>query len=164
MKNLLFFSSLLLFFACGKKQEIDTVNKSAVSVLNYTDLPSFIPLTASADSVLLAWPNFKAFEERIKALPLVVSVPDLKMLVQELIEKDQIILNEVYPEALNFPEIKSRQRVITTFLLKTRAEILLSQDPKLATQELVQSFNALRDQINLLTSPKLNLNTFEDDY
>jgi len=86
------------------------------------------------------------------------------MLVQELIEKDQIILNEVYPEALNFPEIKSRQRVLTTFLLKTRAEILLSQDPKLATQELVQSFNALRDQINMLTSPKLNLNTFEDDY
>ncbi len=78
MKNLLFFSSLLLFFACGKKQEIDTVNKSAVSVLNYTDLPSFIPLTASADSVLLAWPNFKAFEERMKALPLVVSVPVFK--------------------------------------------------------------------------------------
>jgi len=160
----MFFSSLLLFFACGKKQEIQTVNKPVVSILDYTDLPSFVPLTAASDSVLLTWSNFKAFEERMKALPVVISVPDLKMLVQELIEKDQVILNEAYPELLNLPEIKSRQRVLTTFLLKTRAEILLSQDPKMAAQEVVQSFNALRDQINLLTSPKLNLNTFEDDY
>jgi len=164
MKKILFFAALFLLFSCGSKQENSKDTAVVSSLIDYSDLPAFSPLTAAVDSVLLNWPTYQALDSRMGALSLVVSVPDLKILVAELLEKEQSILKEGYPKAFNLPAIKSRQRVLRTFLLKAQAQILLDQDPRGATEEVIVAFNALRDQMNLLLAPKIDLNNLEDEF
>jgi aminopeptidase C len=96
------------------------------------------------------------------ALKLVVSLPDLKMLVSELIEKEGAILKDGYPKDFNTLEVKSRQRLLRTYLLKTQALINQSQDPKAAALEAVEAFNALKEQLNRHTVVPVNLNDFKN--
>ena len=164
MKYLLFLCSLLLVISCNQKQEKEGVEQAVINVLDYSDVTTFTPFSTKVDSLLQEWPSFTAFNGRIQAISSVVSIPDLKLLVDELIEKEQQISQEAYPEVFNLPEIKSRQRLIRTYLLKTQSAIVLAQDPRSATDELLLAFNALRAQMNLISSPKIDLNTLENDF
>ncbi len=162
MKKSVFFLALLGVFSCGEKQ-MEKQEATGVNVsLDYSDLPDFRPLSFKADSIVKGWPAFDALDQRMAALKLVVSLPDLKMLISELIEKEGAILKDGYPNDFNTPEVKSRQRLLRTYLLKTQALIDQSQDPKAATIETIEAFNGLKDQLNRHTVAPVNLNDFND--
>jgi hypothetical protein len=59
--------------------------------------------------------------------------------------------------------VKSRQRLLRTYLLKTQALINQSQDPKAATLETIAAYNALKEQLNRHTVAPVNLNDFKDE-
>ncbi len=162
MKKTVFFLAILGVFSCGEKQ-VEKQEATGVSVsLDYSDLPDFRPLSFKADSIVKVWPAFDALDQRMAALKLVVSLPDLKMLVSELIEKEGAILKDGYPKDFNTLEVKSRQRLLRTYLLKTQALINQSQDPKAAALEAVEAFNALKEQLNRHTVVPVNLNDFKN--
>jgi hypothetical protein len=162
MKKTVFFLALLGVFSCGEKQLENQAETSANLSLDYSDLPDFTSLSFKADSIVKVWPAFDALDQRMTALKLVVSLPDLKMLVSELIEKEGAILKDGYPKDFNTPEVKSRQRLLRTYLLKTQALINQSQDPKAAALEAVEAFNALKEQLNRHTVVPVNLNDFKN--
>jgi hypothetical protein len=162
MKKTVFFLAILGVLSCGEKQ-VEKQEATGVSIsLDYSDLPDFRPLSIKADSIVKEWPAFDALDQRMAALKLVVSLPDLKMLISELIEKEGAILKDGYPKDFNTPEVKSRQRLLRTYLLKTQALIDQSQDPKAATLETIEAFNSLKDQLNRHTVAPVNLNDFND--
>ena len=150
--------------SCGTKQEKTTENAAPPAALNYTDVSEFTTFSASVDSVLLHWPSFKALDERVAAIKEVVSLPDLKLLVNELLEKEEMITKEGYPTSFNEASIKSRQRLVKTYLLKIKSAIELGQDPKPTVEEFIVAFNALKDHMNLIKSPTMNLETLKDDF
>jgi hypothetical protein len=162
MKKTVFFFALIGVFSCGEKQVEQQQETGSNLSLDYSDLPDFSPLSFKADSISKTWPAFDALDQRMGALKLVVSLPDLKMLVSELIEKEGAILKDGYPKDFNTPEVKSRQRLLRTYLLKTQALMNQSQDPKAATLETIGAFNALKDQLNRHTVAPVNLNDFKD--
>ena len=143
MKKTVIFLALMGLFSCGEKQ----VDKQE----------------ETSDSIVNEWPSFDALDQRMGALKSVISLPDLKMLVAELIEKEGAILKDGYPEDFNTPEVKSRQRLLRTYLLKTQALINQSQDPKAATLETIAAYNALKEQLNRHTVAPVNLNDFKDE-
>lgn len=162
MKKYLFFLVFCWLFSCAEKPATQQEKKTAPKSLDYTDLPDFSALNAKADTLVKTWEAFNALDQRMTALKRVVSVPDLKMLLAELIEKEGAILKNGYPADFNTPEVKSRQRLLKTYLFKTQAVISQSQDPKAATLEIITSYNALREQLNRHTKATLNLKDLED--
>lgn len=164
MKYLGLICCFMWLVSCGSKQEKAVADTTLGANLDYATIPSFTPLTAEVDSVLVNWPSFKAFDGRVAAVRLVVSIPDLTLLVNELLEKEQTILKEGYPKDFNLPAIKSRQRLVKTYLLKIQAAIELGQNPEPAVLEFVQSFNDLKAQMNLIKAPKIDINSLTDEF
>ena len=163
MKKTVIFLALMGLFSCGEKQ-VDKQEEMGTNLsLDYSDLPEFSPLSVTSDSIVNEWPSFDALDQRMGALKSVISLPDLKMLVAELIEKEGAILKDGYPEDFNTPEVKSRQRLLRTYLLKTQALMNQSQDPKAATLETIAAYNALKEQLNRHTVAPVNLNDFKDE-
>ena len=87
MKKKVIFLALMGLFSCGEKQ-VDKQEEMGTNLsLDYSDLPEFSPLSVTSDSIVNEWPSFDALDQRMGALKSVISLPDLKMLVAELIEK-----------------------------------------------------------------------------
>lgn len=160
----MFFCGFFLLLSCGDKQDAskESIANQALN-LDFSDLPTFKPLTPAVVAELENWPAFISFSDRMKAIFVVVSKPDLKLLVQELLEKETNLTQENYPEVFNIAAVKSRQRLVKTYLLKINAALEMQQDPRAPTLELLQAFNDLRLQLNIQKAPKLDLNTLKDE-
>lgn len=164
MKYLGLICCFIWLVSCGSKQEKAVADTTLGASIDYSDVPEFHTYTSEVNQVLLNWPSFEAFKNRVGAVRLVVSIPDLKLLVSELLEKEQLVFQEAYPKEFSIPAIKSRLRLLKTYLLKIQSATELKQDSKSEVLEFVEAYNQLIDQMNLIMAPKIDLNILTDDF
>ena len=61
----------------------------------------------------------------------------------------------VYPAEFDIPQIKGRQKVLKTYILKTKGDLEYRLDPENSLKETIQAFNALREQFNVVVNNTL---------
>ena len=61
----------------------------------------------------------------------------------------------IYPASFDIPQIKGRQKVFKTYILKTKGDLEYRQDPKESLIEMINAFNNLRNQFNVVVNNTL---------
>ena len=61
----------------------------------------------------------------------------------------------IYPNSFDIPQIKGRQKVFKTYVLKTKGDLEYRQNPKESLVEMITAFNDLRNQFNVVVNNTL---------
>lgn len=164
MGKLLFFCGLVFFFfSCNQKKNDTVVNDGTEVEFDVAELPQKTPLDGKASTILKEWPEFNALEASFEALMNVKNLEDLDLALEDLMENQNALEKSEYPEAFDNPEVKSRQRVFKTYILKARAAIEQQIDPLPPMLEMVTAYNAYRNQFNVIVNNTLDINLILDE-
>jgi len=164
MRSVYFFILLaILFSACrggGNDQEIS--NNSVVEI-DVQQLPKRTAINPRATELVKDWKEFQELETSFDALYRVANNEDLILVLDEIILKQNEMETSDYPEAFDTPQIKSRQKVFKTFLLKLKAAVEYREDVIPPAKEMLAAYNAFREQFNVTVNNTLDLNEFLDE-
>lgn len=101
------------------------------------------------------WKEYRELEISFDRIYTVEYAEDLILVVEELIEKQKLLEKSVYPKELDIPQVKGRQKVFKTYLLKVKGNLAYRQDPENSINEMIDAFNIMRDQFNVVVNNTL---------
>ncbi|TXN37380.1 hypothetical protein FVB32_03580 [Flagellimonas hymeniacidonis] len=125
---------------------------------SYQKMPKKLAMNSEATTLVEEWAEFKALSSSLDVLYKARNNEDLILAIDDLIEKEKLLEKAVYPELFDKMQIKSRQRVFKTYLLKVKASILNNRDSTEPTIEMLEAYNAFRKQFNVLVNSQLDKN------
>lgn len=154
---------LMLLVSCkGDKKQTISEDNSAFEILTEA-WPKKAAPNAKTAAILLDWEAFNALQISFDALYSVENTADLSLVLEDLIEKQKELEESKYPEAFDKPQIKSRQKVFHTFVLKTKGDLIYSIDSKKSVVEMIEAHNVILNQMNSITSNTLDLKTLLEE-
>ena len=154
---------LLLLISCqGEKNTTVTTDDSAFEI-SIEKWPKKSILSAKTQESLKDWTEFYALETSYDAIYTVKNTEDLKLVLEDLIEKQKLLQASNYPEALNKAQIKSRQKVFHTFILKTKGDLIYRIDVQKSALQMIDAHNAMLEQMNVITGNTFDLKTLLDE-
>ena len=147
---------LLLVLGCKEKQAPTIESQTDLQAFNYQKLPEKLEVSPEAVVVLDEWPEFMALNASIDVLYKSTNNEDLSLALDDLLTKEKELSESSYPELFDSFQVKSRQRVFRTLLLKVKANILNKSDTTTPTIELLEAYNIIRQQFNSIISSQLD--------
>lgn len=146
---------VLLICSCQDKSE-EAPKENAETFFSVDSLPKPNNINEQASTILKDWPEFNSLETTFGSLYRVANREDLVLVIEDLIEKQKLLEASSYPETFDKPQIKSRQKVFKTFMLKTKGNLEYRVDTKMSTIEMIDAYNAFRNQFNVLVNSVLD--------
>ncbi|NAS10729.1 hypothetical protein [Poritiphilus flavus] len=120
-------------------------------------------INAKARVLLKDWPEFNELEAGFDALYQVENNEELVLSIEDLLEKQNALAASQFPESFDIPQVRSRLKVLKTFILKMKAAAeyrIAVQEPAL---ELISAYNALSDQFNVVVNSQLDTELIFED-
>lgn len=148
---------IALMFICSCKDAVsDTAN---VQGAGWEIVVDSLPLKSRVDSkaqpILDGWLEFTALEKSFDKIYTTEFREDFVLTVEELVENQKKLEDGEYPEAFDIPQIKGRQKIFKTYILKTKGDLEYRQNPKKSIVEMITAFNDLRNQFNVVVNNTL---------
>ncbi len=150
------FFLLLLSVACQESAGVNVDKKKEQQYLQVEEIPQRVVLNAKASEILKDWIEFNALNTGFDALFTVENEEDLALVLDDLVEKQKSLEDSEYPLTFDLPQVRSRQKVMKTFILKTRAAVEYRVDATEPAVEMMEAYNAMRNQFNVIVN-----NTFD---
>ncbi len=164
MKVLFFFLTLaLLFFSCGQDKKSVLAQDALTTNFDIKKFPKKVAINAKANGIIKSWAEFNALETSFDAVYRIANNEDLSLVIEDLIEKQKLLEASTYPELFNKPQIKSRQKVLKTFILKAKGNLEYRIDTRETTIEMINAYNALRNQFNVMANNTLDTKLILDE-
>ncbi len=155
-KKLFLLVFLFGFCACNtKEQPVHTVQET-VRFLDLSKLPKKSSINAKAKNILKDWEAYNTFENGIDAIYKAENREDLLLTLDDVIEQQKALEEASYPTEFDIPQIKSRQKIIKTYLLKIKASLEDRTDIATPTVEMLEAYNAFRNQFNVTVNSALD--------
>ncbi|MGB3142521.1 MAG: hypothetical protein WBB24_00290 [Maribacter sp.] len=156
MLRIFFFLSVFLA-VCSCKDRVSNTAETAESVwqVSIDSLPVKRSVLPKAQQILNDWKEHNVLERSFDKIYTTEFREDLVLIVEELIENQKKMEAGEYPEAFNIPQIKGRQKVFKTYLLKTKGDLEYRQNPQESLTEMIKAFNDLRNQFNVTVNKTL---------
>ena len=153
---------IVLLSACrgGDKQEDSS---TSIVEIDVKQLPQRSSINSKASAILKDWTAFQEMETSFDALYRVANNEDLILVVEDMILKQSELESSEYPEVFDTSQVKSRQKVFKTFLLKLKAAVEYRNDVIPPAKEMLMAYNAFREQFNVTVNNTLDLNEFLDE-
>ena len=153
----IFFFLALLLVVCSCKDEVSNTGDTAESVwqVSMDSLPAKRNVLPKAQQILNDWKEYTVLERSFDKIYTTEFREDLVLIIEELIENQKKMEAAEYPEAFNIPQIKGRQKVFKTYLLKTKGDLEYRQNPQESLKQMIQAFNHLRNQFNVTVNNTL---------
>ena len=153
----------ILIFSCKRIQNAELPEENAEMEFVAEDLPKRVTVNAKSNEILQNWPEFTAFDNRFNAIYNVGNNEDLILLIEDLIQKQKQWEESTYPEAFDVAQIKSRQQVVKTYLLKIKSALAYRDDFTTPTVEMIDAYNGLRMQFDVMMNSTLDPKLFLDE-
>ncbi len=153
---------LFVFLACTTKKG-EKVQESTSFEISTQKWPEITKFKGEAAKIINNWPEFKALQNSFNAIYDVSNTEDLSLALENLIEKQKELQTSIYPEEFDIPQIKSRQKVFHTYLLKTKGDLIYSIDASNSVVQMIDALNAIIEQCNTITSNTMNLEELLED-
>lgn len=111
--------------------------------------PLKLKLNSKSEDLVKDWLAFKAFDANFDRIYKATYTEDLVLIVEDLVENQKKMEASSYPVAFDIPQIKGRQKVLKTFVLKTKGDLEYRQDPTASIEEMIAAYNNFRNQFNV---------------
>lgn len=151
---------VFLLLSCGREESATAEDSQSESDQEastaYWSRPRKIPLSEDASRMTNNWEGFMEFERSFDLLTRASSEEEMKLAVNDLLEKETNLASKGYPEAFDRTSVKSRQKVLRTMLIKLKWELSNRDSITRTVDELSGSYNAMRAQMNQILSNKLD--------
>ena len=162
-KLLIYFVLIGIFLGCKKEVKPDTVVNSTTQFVSFQNTPKTLAFNAEASKILSSWPEFQALQNSFEVMYRAENNEDLILAIDDILEKEKGLRESIYPEAFNKEQVKSRQKVVRTFLLKIKASLAESTDVNEPIKQMLTARNAFRNQFNRIISNKLDTKLILDE-
>lgn len=149
-------AALLLFFSCKQNKEKSATDEVLTTDIQTDNWPKKTVINTKAMAIITDWPEFLTLETSFDALYTVENEEDLKLVIENLIENQKLLEATTYPETFDVPQIKSRQKVFKTYVLKTKGTLEYHQDIQEPVLEMITAYNAFRNQFNVIVNNTLD--------
>lgn len=146
----------ITFTCCQDKKPELISNDSSAYEISTEKWPKKSDVNAKAQDILKDWEEYNAFEASFDALYNVANRDDLELTIEDLIEKQNALEISKYPEKFDQPQVKSRQKIFKTYMLKVKGDIFYRTDPQESVVEMIDAYSAFRDQFNVTVNNTLN--------
>ncbi|MEN1785409.1 MAG: hypothetical protein AAGF77_09745 [Bacteroidota bacterium] len=157
VKGWSFIVVITLIIGCGKGKSEQATMATAEAALSFKNIPNALAFNSAVDSVMATWSEYQAMDESFAVLRRASNPEDAILALDDLIEKERAVANAAYPEAFDQIQVKSRQRVIRTFLLKIRNNLEDRRPIDSVMIQLADAHNALRNQFNIIMIDTLDI-------
>ena len=145
----------LLLMACKDTPAATADSQGTGWTLDSSELPRKSAVNGKAAAILNKWKEFSMFETTFDRLYTSENREDLILVTEDLVEKQKVLEASVYPSEFDIPQIKGRQKVLKTYILKTKGDLEYRLNPEDSLKEVIQAFNALREQFNVVVNNTL---------
>ena len=159
--GILIFLSIL--GACKKVEKTTAEVENQDLEFNYQKMPDKIGINPEATAIVEEWEEFKALNASIDVLYKATNNEDLALAIDDLIEKEKKMADGTYPELFDTFQVKSRQRVLRTFLYKAKASIQENQPTTQPVVEALEAYNNMRKQLNVIMNSQLDKKLILDE-
>lgn len=157
MQKLCFLAFILvLVYSCKPKTQESSQDTVTSFEINQKEWPKKLAIDYKIKPDLATWDEFALLETSFDALYKVENTADLSLVIDDLVEKQSDFADTEYPENFDLPQIKSRLIMFKTFLLKVRGDLQYRLDVQKSTLEMVQAYNAFRNQFNIIANNTLD--------
>ncbi len=157
-KLLLFLAFITLGLGCKDEGESTGTVEGKTVFFTFQDMPEAQTINTKAQEILTDWQEFQDFESSFQVLYRAKNNEDLALAIDDLLNKEKAMVEGEYPETFDNAQIKSRQRVVRTFLLNVKASIIEQTDVDEPMRKMLLANNALRSQFNIMVNSKLDIN------
>jgi hypothetical protein len=157
----IFFLSVFLVLLISCKEDKDQTAEEGITSFDISTegWSKKTVLNSSTTEIIKDWETFNALQTSFDAIYNVGNTEDLSLVLEDLIEKQKNLSESIYPEPIDKPQIKSRQKVFHTFMLKTKGDLIYSIDVQESVSQMIAAYNAMLTQMNVITSNTLDLKT-----
>lgn len=162
MRKFLIFNMALLFFGCKAKTNTTELSlSSAVSEIQETENQVSTWKLERNDLSLLDeetfnlvenWGAFMKFQLGLENLVRATNESEMLLAIEDLIVQETELSNSTYPEVFNHQMIKSRQKLVRTFLLQLKADLLDKTPVTNSGSNFLDSYNQWIEFMNSLST------------
>lgn len=128
-----------------------------------SNLPKKSTINPKAQAIVLNWKEFYAFEKSFDQIYMSEFREDFVLVIEDLIEKQKALESGTYPKEFDIPQIKGRQKVLKTYILKIKGNLEYRQNPESSIKEMIAAFNAMREQFNVTVNYTLPEDLINDE-
>lgn len=163
VKTIVWLGFLVLLISCKGNTEQAIVAANSAFEISTENWPKKAVPNSKTNEIIKDWEEFNALQIGFDAIYNVGNTEDLSLVLEDLIEKQKALEASAYPETFNTPQIKSRQKVFHTFILKTKGDLIYRIDAQKSVLEMITAHNSMLDQMNAITSNTLDLKTLLEE-
>ncbi|MDF4201737.1 hypothetical protein PXD56_02140 [Maribacter sp. SA7] len=156
MSKIIFFLIIVTLVSSCK----DTVqDKSTIREVRWEETTDSLPqktrVDAKAQTIINDWLEYNALDQSFDKIYTSEHIEDFQFLVDELIENQNKMELGEYPEKFNIPQIKGRQKLFKTYVLKAKGDLEYQQNPRESIIQMITAYNDLRNQFNVVVNNTL---------
>ncbi len=152
-----------LLTSCNQQSKSDEITESTDVEFRAEELPKRVKINAKSSAIVNEWAEYTAFDNSFNALYSATNNEDLILVIDDLLDKQKTWEKSVYPEEFDRAQIRSRQNVMKTYLLKVKSALLTRTEFTDATIEMIEAYNALRTQFDVTMNSSLDPKLLEDE-
>lgn len=163
LKYMYLLFALALIVSCKEKKAEEVIDEVVVVEINTKKLPKALSLNSKVTAEIENWAEYNAFETSFDALYKVTNKEGLAVVIEDLVEKQKLLAASKYPDVFNIAQIKSRQNVVKTYILKTKGSLEYDIDVDEPLKELAIAYNGYRNQFNVTVNYTLDTKLILDE-
>ena len=118
--------------------------------------PKKIAVDPKVNAILKEWPEYMAMDISFDAIYNAVNREDLSLTIENIIEEQKLLEDSSYPNEFDIPQIKSRQKVFKTYVLKVKGDLIYYLDPEPSVHQMIIAYNLLRKKFNGVVNQTLD--------
>lgn len=146
----------LMTLSCKDNKGEVVVNDTSGYAITTEKWPEKVDVNAKAQAILNDWLEYNGLENSFDALYTVENREDLSLTIENLIENQKALAESTYPEKFDKPQVKSRQKVFKTYMLKVKGDLIYRTDPQESILQMIGAYNAFRNQFNIIVNNTLD--------